>query len=64
MAVTGYDDVDGSETWAPALTTVENGSEEIGREAARAIYALIVGEDPPFEHKLIAPHLVIRESSG
>ncbi len=64
IAVTGYDDVDGSETWAPALTTVENGSEEIGQEAARAIYALIVGEEPSFEHKLIAPHLVIRESSG
>lgn len=64
VAVTGYDDVDGSETWAPALTTVENGSEEIGREAARAIYALIIGEEPPFEHKLIAPHVVIRESSG
>ena len=48
IAVTGYDDVDGAATWAPALTTVENGSEEIGREAARAIYALIVGEEPPF----------------
>ena len=64
IAVTGYDDVDGSSSWTPALTTVQNGSEEIGREAAHAILALILGQDPPFEHRLIAPQLTVRDSSG
>jgi len=64
IAVTGYDDVDGSESWAPALTTVKNGSEQIGREAARAIHAMIVTGEAPFEHVLIAPQIELRDSSN
>lgn len=64
IAVTGYDDVDGSESWAPSLTTVKNGSDEIGKEAARAIKALIEGEEPPFQRLLIPPQLELRDSSG
>lgn len=64
IAVTGYDDVDGSESWTPSLTTVQNGSEGIGRQAARAIHALIVGREAPFERLLIAPEIEERDSSG
>jgi DNA-binding LacI/PurR family transcriptional regulator len=64
IAVTGYDDVEGSESWVPSLTTVQNGSDQIGREAARAIMAQIAGLDPPFQRLLIPPHVEIRESSG
>lgn len=64
IAVTGYDDVDGSESWAPSLTTVKNGSDEIGKEAAKAILALIEGRDPPFERMLIPPQIEIRDSSA
>ncbi|WP_237153034.1 LacI family DNA-binding transcriptional regulator [Oryzibacter oryziterrae] len=64
IAVTGYDDVDGSESWAPSLTTVKNGSEAIGKEAARAILAQIVGDDIPFDYKLIPPQIEVRDSSG
>jgi DNA-binding LacI/PurR family transcriptional regulator len=64
IAVTGYDDVEGSEASTPSLTTVNNGSDAIGREAARAILALIAGEDPPFQRLLIPPKIEIRESSG
>lgn len=64
IAVTGYDDVDGSESWAPALTTVKNGSDDIGKEAARAIKALIEGDEPPFQRLLIPPQLELRDSSG
>ncbi|WP_245293336.1 LacI family DNA-binding transcriptional regulator [Mongoliimonas terrestris] len=63
MAVTGYDDVDGSASWAPALTTVKNGSDEIGLQAARAIKALIEGDEPPFQRLLIPPRLEVRASS-
>lgn len=63
IAVTGYDDVDGSESWAPALTTVKNGSDEIGIQAARAIKALIEGDEPPFQRLLIPPRLEVRASS-
>ncbi len=63
VAVTGYDDVEASEAWVPALTTVKNGSEDIGREAARAILALIAGDEPPFQRLLIPPQIEIRESS-
>ncbi|HUG60214.1 MAG TPA: substrate-binding domain-containing protein, partial [Methylomirabilota bacterium] len=64
IAVTGYDDVEGSESWVPSLTTVKNGSDEIGKEAARAILALIAGLEPPFQRMLIPPQIEIRESSG
>ena len=64
IAVTGYDDVDGSESWTPSLTTVQNGSEDIGREAARAIYAMILGHEAPFERRLIPPQIEIRDSSS
>ncbi len=64
MAVTGYDDVDGSESWAPSLTTVQNGSNEIGSAAARAIRALIEGEESPFQRLLIPPKIELRDSSA
>ena len=64
VAVTGYDDVDGSESWAPSLTTVQNGSDEIGKQAARAIMALMVGEEAPFQRLLIPPKLELRDSSS
>lgn len=63
MAITGFDDVDGAEASYPALTTVKNGSAEIGREAARAIIAQIEGYNPPFERQMIAAQMAVRESS-
>ncbi|SON57643.1 Degradation activator [Hartmannibacter diazotrophicus] len=63
IAVTGFDDVDGSETWTPSLTTVRNGSDEIGRQAASAIMALVNDRPLPFDRLLIPPKLEIRESS-
>lgn len=63
VAVTGYDDVEGADAWTPSLTTVRNGSDEIGRQAARAIVAQIAGDDPPFQRLLIPPVLALRESS-
>lgn len=64
IAVTGFDDVEGSETWNPPLTTVRNGSDEIGKHAANAILALVNDRPSPFARLLIPPRLEIRESSS
>lgn len=63
ISVTGYDDISEAEIAAPALTTVWNGQQEVGRLAARAIIATISGEDVPREKILIAPQLRVRESA-
>lgn len=63
IAVTGYDDISEAEIAAPALTTVWNGQQEVGRLAARTMLAILSGEDPPREKVLIAPELRIREST-
>ncbi len=63
VAVTGYDDISEAEIAAPALTTVWNGQQEVGRLAARAMIATISGEDVPREKILIAPQLRVREST-
>lgn len=63
IAVTGYDDISEAEIAAPALTTVWNGQQEVGRLAARAMIATISGEKVPREKVLIAPQLRVREST-
>jgi DNA-binding LacI/PurR family transcriptional regulator len=63
VAVTGYDDISEAEIAAPALSTVWNGQQEVGRLAARAMIATISGEESPREKVLIAPQLRIRDST-
>lgn len=63
IAVTGYDDISEAEIAAPALTTVWNGQQEVGRLAARAMVSILSGEDHPRDKVLIAPELRIRESA-
>ena len=63
IAVTGYDDIAEAEIAAPALTTVWNGQQEVGRLAARAMLAILAGDEHPREKILIAPQLRVREST-
>lgn len=63
MAIVGFDNVDGAEASYPALTSVRNGSDEIGREAARAMIAQIEGHPLPFQRQTIAAQIEIRASS-
>lgn len=63
MAVTGYDDVDGSENLAPALTSVCNHADKIGRLAALTLLRQVAGDRVPNTPILIEPELRIRESS-
>ncbi len=62
IAVTGYDDIEEASISAPALTTVDDGHDEIGRLAARALFAKIKGETPDTEPVLIEPKLKVRDS--
>ncbi len=63
VSVTGYDDISEAEIAGPALTTVWNGQQEVGRRAAQAMIAMISGEEVQREKVLIAPQLRIREST-
>ncbi len=62
IAVTGYDDIEEAAFSSPALTTVADGHAEIGRLAARALFAKIKGEETSAEAVFIEPELKIRKS--
>lgn len=64
VSVTGYDDISEAEIAAPALTSVWNGQQEVGKRAARAMIAILAGENPPRDRVLIKPKLRIRESTS
>lgn len=63
IAVTGYDDIDGADARTPALTTVENHPDKIGRLAALTLLRQIAGERVPNTPIRIEPELRVRESS-
>ncbi|WP_349358327.1 LacI family DNA-binding transcriptional regulator [Stappia sp.] len=63
MAVAGYDDTDAAEGCSPALTSVWNGAEEIGRRAAELILRQVAGAPVAPERLLIAPRLCVRDST-
>lgn len=62
VAVTGYDDIEEASISAPPLTTVADGHDEIGRLAARALFAKISGKDTDKGAVFIEPQLKIRNS--
>jgi len=62
VAVTGYDNIEEASISAPPLTTVDDGHDEIGRLAARALYRKITGEKPDTDPVFIKPKLIVRDS--
>ncbi|MDD9909475.1 MAG: LacI family DNA-binding transcriptional regulator [Ahrensia sp.] len=62
IAVTGYDDIEEAAFSAPALTTVADGHAEIGRLAARALFAKIKKETPSTDPVFLEPELKLRGS--
>lgn len=64
VSVTGYDDISEAEIAAPALTSVWNGQQEVGKHAAKAMIAILAGENPMRDRTLIEPKLRIRESTS
>ncbi|MCX2725279.1 LacI family DNA-binding transcriptional regulator [Roseibium salinum] len=63
MAITGYDDIDGADARTPALTTVSNQPDKIGRLAALTLLRQIAGERVPNKPIVIEPELRVRESA-
>lgn len=68
IALTGYDDIGEAADWSPALTSVWNGQQEVGRLAAEYLGELISGNailapvSPPLA-TLVTPELRIRDTS-
>ncbi|MTI45077.1 LacI family transcriptional regulator [Roseibium hamelinense] len=63
MAITGYDDIDGADSRTPALTSVCNHADKIGRLAALTLLRQVTGERVPNNPILIEPELRVRESA-
>jgi DNA-binding LacI/PurR family transcriptional regulator len=61
VSVLGFENLVTSQYTRPALTTVAHPMKQI---AARAIEALWAEPYDPHLHELVAPHLVVRESTG
>jgi DNA-binding LacI/PurR family transcriptional regulator len=62
LSVVGYDDIPAAATFAPPLTTVCQQAPELGRAAARMLFALLDKQNP--EPVSLPTHLVIRQSSA
>ena len=62
IAVTGYDNIEESSISAPPLTTVDDGHDQIGRLAARALFDKICGREADTSPVLIEPKLKVRDS--
>lgn len=64
VSVVGFDDIEAAEFYAPRLTTVHQPMQEMGLEGARLLLEYMqTGKFPGYEH-LIAPELIVRESTG
>lgn len=63
MSVAGFDDIAFSAYAAPALTTVRNATEEVGRQAWAALAQVIAGESD-VQPQLLTPTLVERASTA
>jgi DNA-binding LacI/PurR family transcriptional regulator len=60
-AVVGFDNIDGSESFFPPLSTVQMDYPALGRAAVTALAALLDGAEP--EQTLLEPTLIVRDSS-
>lgn len=63
-AVVGFDDIDIASFWDPALTTIRQPKEQIGRSAFQKLLALMQKESPLNVQEILPYELVIRESCG
>ena len=61
VAVVGIDDVDGSDSFLPPLTTIRQPHHEVGACAVGHLAELIGGR--PARHTILEPELIIREST-
>lgn len=63
-AVVGFDDIDLSAVWEPALTTIRQPKETMGKTAFQKLLALMQNEPVAVSQEFLPYELVIRESCG
>jgi DNA-binding LacI/PurR family transcriptional regulator len=63
LSVVGFDDAPVAALLRPALTTLSQPLEQLGRECVRLLLDRIAGPDAPARHALHAPRLVVRDST-
>lgn len=61
-SVIGLDDLAEASLWYPSLTTVAIDREKIGQVAGRLLMDRIADRSRPFEHVVLEPKLIVRES--
>lgn len=66
LSVTGFDDIEIAGRFIPALTTVRQPREALGREAARLLVAALGGGEPPppRRRRTLPTRLVVRASAA
>ena len=64
LSVVGFDNTYLAEHCFPALTTIEQPLEEMGRVALRTLLRLAQGDAPESHHVELATHLVVRSSTA
>ena len=60
FSIVGCDDVQEAAQWYPALTTIKNFQEEMGRKSAEFLIRRIAEPDAPTQRLLLTPELVVR----
>jgi LacI family transcriptional regulator len=64
MAVVGFDGILLGQFTTPALTTMNQPREEMGRLAADTLFHLLKGQPPLPSERVLAAELLVRESCG
>ncbi len=64
ISVVGFDDLPAAAQWHPALTTVRQPVDELGRAAVSTLLAMIAGLGAATPQLTLPTELVVRESSG
>ncbi|PPL15453.1 LacI family DNA-binding transcriptional regulator [Microterricola pindariensis] len=64
ISVIGFDDVEGAAEFWPALSTVHQNLDEVGRQATSLLLALIDGEADEQQKILVQTRLIVRDSTG
>jgi LacI family transcriptional regulator len=64
IAVVGFDDVPMAQHFSPRLTTVSAPTEQVGREAVRALLGLLRQQDGTTPLLLLPTRLIVRQSCG
>jgi LacI family transcriptional regulator, repressor for deo operon, udp, cdd, tsx, nupC, and nupG len=66
ISVIGFDDITVAQNYAPALTTMRQPREELGRVATETLINILEGNDTPGEpvHVVLPSELVVRQSTA